>query len=98
MSVLGHHSRVEYQGGLDMRFLRGMLATAILSVVVASTAYAQAIGQIHGKVTDNTNAIVPGVTVTVAGTGLQQPLTAVTTASGTYSFPNVPIGTYSVTF
>jgi len=65
---------------------------------VAGPAYAQAIGQIHGKATDNTGAIMPGVTVTVAGTGLQRPLSAVTTQSGTYSFPNVPIGTYSVTF
>ena len=41
---------------------------------------------------------MPGVTVTVAGTGLQQPLVAVTGTTGTYQFPNVPIGTYSVTF
>jgi hypothetical protein len=75
-----------------------MLATAILTVAVAGSAYAQAIGQVHGKATDNTGAIMPGVTVTVAGTGLQQPLVAVTTQSGTYSFPVVPIGTYSVTF
>jgi hypothetical protein len=89
---------MEYQGGLHMRFLRGMLATAILTVAVAGSAYAQALGQIHGKATDNTAAVMPGVTVTVAGTGLQQPLVAVTSQSGTYSFPVVPIGTYSVTF
>jgi len=81
-----------------MRFFRGMLATAILTVAVAGSAYAQAIGQIHGKATDSTAAVLPGVTVTVAGTGLQQPLVAVTSQSGTYSFPVVPIGTYSVTF
>ena len=40
---------------------------------------------------------MPGVTVTVAGTGLQQPLVAVSSQS-TYSFPVVPVGTYSVTF
>jgi hypothetical protein len=81
-----------------MRLLRGMLATAIVTVAVAGSAYAQALGQIHGKVTDNTAAVMPGVTVTVAGTGLQQPLVAVTSQSGTYSFPVVPIGTYAVTF
>ena len=81
-----------------MRFLRRMLAATILTILAAGPAYAQAVGQIHGKVTDNTGAIMPGVTVTVAGSGLQQPLVAVTTQSGTYSFPVVPIGTYSVTF
>ena len=81
-----------------MRILRGVLAAAILTVAAAGPTYAQAVGSVFGKVTDNTGAVMPGVTVTVAGTGLQQPLTAVTTQSGTYSFPNVPIGTYSVTF
>ena len=60
-----------------MRLLRRVLAMAILSIAVAGSAYAQALGQIHGKVTDNTAAVMPGVTVTVAGTGLQQPLVAV---------------------
>ncbi len=41
---------------------------------------------------------MPGVTVTVSGTGLQLPRTAVTTDTGAYQFPNIPIGTYTVTF
>ncbi len=81
-----------------MRFLRGVLAAAILTIAVAGPAYAQAVAHIFGKVTDNTGAVMPGVTVTVAGTELQKPLAAVTTQSGTYRFPIVPIGTYSVTF
>jgi len=55
-------------------------------------------GSIFGKVTDSTGGVMPGVTVTVSGTALQQPLTAVTGATGTYQFPTVPIGTFSVTF
>jgi hypothetical protein len=81
-----------------MRFPRGVLAAAVLTVAVAAPAYAQAVGSVFGKVTDNTGAVMPGVSVTVAGTGQQQPLTAVTTHTGTYTVPNVPIGTYSVTF
>ena len=53
---------------------------------------------IVGIVTDSTGAVLPGVTVTVAGTGLQQPLVAHTTRTGGYRFLNVPIGTYNVTF
>ena len=58
----------------------------------------KALGSIFGKVTDSSGGVLPGVTVTVTGTGLQQPLVATTSESGTYQFPSVPIGTYTVTF
>ena len=77
---------------------RGSVLCACLLTLWASTASAQAIGSIFGKVTDDSGAVLPGVTVTVTGTGLQQPLVAVTTASGAYQFPSVPIGTYTVSF
>ena len=78
--------------------LRRMLAAAILAIAVAGQADAQAVGQIVGTVTDRSGAVMPGVTVTVSGAGLQQPLTAVTAQNGTYTFPTVPFGTYSVMF
>ncbi|MEI6243457.1 MAG: carboxypeptidase regulatory-like domain-containing protein, partial [Acidobacteriota bacterium] len=81
-----------------MRSVRGILLVAGILLLTAVSANAQAIGSIFGKVTDSTGGVMPGVTVTVAGTGLQQPLVAVTGATGTYQFPNVPIGTYSVAF
>jgi hypothetical protein len=80
------------------RGFRGILLAAGILAVTAGTANAQAIGSIFGKVTDPSNAVLPGVTVTVAGPALQQPLVAVTSGSGTYQFPSVPIGTFSVTF
>ena len=81
-----------------MRGVRGFLLVAGILLLSAVSANAQAIGSIFGKVTDSTGGVMPGVTVSVAGTGLQQPLVSVTGATGTYQFPNVPIGTYSVTF
>ena len=78
-------------------FLRRVLLCAGLFSLWALPAHAQAVGSIFGKVTDSSGAVLPGVTVVVAGTGLQQPLTN-TSASGTYQFPSVPIGTFSVTF
>jgi hypothetical protein len=74
-----------------------MLCVCILAAW-ALPAHAQAIGSIFGKVTDPSGAVLPGVSVTVTGTGLQQPLVAVTSESGTYQFPSVPLGTYAVTF
>jgi Carboxypeptidase regulatory-like domain len=80
-----------------MRGLRVLLCAGVLAAW-AVPAHAQAIGSIFGKVTDPSGGVLPGVTVTVAGPALQQPLVAVTSENGTYQFPSVPIGTFSVTF
>src|SRR5204862_796465 len=40
----------------------------------------------------------PGATVTLSGSSLIQPLVAVTTETGAYRFPRIPIGTYTVMF
>src|SRR5687767_10272669 len=74
-----------------------LLATA-LTVMMTGAASAQATGSIFGKVTDASGGVLPGVTVTVSGPSLQQPLVGVTQESGAYQFPVVPIGTFSVTF
>jgi hypothetical protein len=78
-------------------FGRSLLLAALLCALTTS-AHAQGMGSIFGKVSDSSGAIMPGVTVTVTGTGLQQPRVAVTTETGAYQFPNIPIGTYTVTF
>ena len=80
-----------------------MRLTAVLAALVlvagSGSALAQVqTGDITGKVTDNTGAILPGATVTLTGAGLIQPQTATTSATGTYNFPRIPIGTYSVRF
>ena len=70
-----------------MRGFRGSLLLAGLLTLLAASASAQAIGSIFGKVTDASGGVLPGVTVTVAGPSLQQPLVAVTTATGDLSVP-----------
>ena len=75
-----------------------VVALTVAGLALASTAHAQGVGSIFGKVTDASGSVLPGVTVTVTGTGLQQPLVAQTSASGTDQFPTVPVGTYAVTF
>lgn len=55
-------------------------------------------GEIHGRVTDALGAVLPGATVTVEGPALIQPEVSVTTETGAYSFPRLPVGTYSVRF
>ena len=80
------------------RGYRAMLLTACILAAWATSAHAQAIGSIFGKVTDSSGGVLPGVTVTVTGSALQQPLVATTSESGTYQFPSVPLGTFTVTF
>ena len=81
-----------------MRVFRIAMIATVLSVVMTGAASAQATGSIFGKVTDASGGVLPGVTVTVSGPTLQQPLMQVTAESGAYQFPVVPVGTFSVKF
>jgi Carboxypeptidase regulatory-like domain len=61
------------------------------------TALAQTTGRIEGTVIDQANSPLPGVTVELAGRSLQGTRTAVTAANGTFRFPSLPPGPYTVT-
>ena len=80
--------------------LRKTLSASALMLVLGTTAAVaqQQTGEIYGRATDNSGAVLPGATVTVAGPALIQPRVAVTSEAGTYRVPELPIGTYSVTF
>src|SRR5437868_4309236 len=70
---------------------------ALLATSAIASAQSQT-GEIFGKATDSSGALLPGVTVTVTGPVLLQPLTAVTSETGTYQFPRIEIGEYAVKF
>lgn len=56
-------------------------------------------GTLQGKASDESASILPGVTVSVSGpTIIGGVMTTVTGPSGTFRLPNIPIGTYRVTF
>ena len=55
-------------------------------------------GRINGTVTDDTGAILPGVTVSVSSPALIQPQVQVTGADGSYRFLALPPGVYAVDF
>ncbi|HZT76273.1 MAG TPA: carboxypeptidase regulatory-like domain-containing protein [Vicinamibacterales bacterium] len=51
-----------------------------------------------GVVKDSQDAVLPGVTVTATSPALIGSQTAVTESNGTYRFPSLPPGTYTLTF
>ena len=78
---------------------RGLLAVAaaVLTLLTASAGLAQTgTGRISGLVKDATGALAPGVTVTALHeeTGVRHE--TVTTDSGLFLFPSLPVGPYAV--
>ena len=55
-------------------------------------------GTIMGTVTDESGAVLPGVTATLQGANVPGQPTTVTGSDGVYRFPSVPPGEYNVTF
>src|SRR5690242_18002190 len=73
-----------------MRLLRaGSVCTVLL--LLAAGASAQ---ELNGRVTDESGAVLPGVTVTVTQTDTNVSRTVVTADTGTYAMPNLPTGPY----
>ncbi len=75
---------------LIFTLLAGLLAAAPLSAQTFR-------GTILGTVTDPSGAVLPGAKVTVKNTGTGLERTTETSADGSYSVPELPIGTYTVT-
>ncbi|HYE89095.1 MAG TPA: carboxypeptidase regulatory-like domain-containing protein [Vicinamibacterales bacterium] len=73
------------------------LCITLLSMV-APTFAQEFRGRINGTVTDNTGAVLPGVTVTASSPALIQPQVQVTGADGGYRFLALPPGVYTIDF
>jgi hypothetical protein len=71
---------------------------ALFATSAMTFAQGQQTGEIFGRATDQSGAVLPGVTVTLTAPTLLQPLVAVTSETGSYQFPRLEIGTYSVKF
>src|SRR5204863_6310603 len=68
-------------------------------VLMPRAAMAQGGGSIIGTVTDQTQGVLPGVTVTVSGPALMGTRTGVTDSEGKYRIPALPPGSdYTVMF
>ena len=85
-----HHSR-----------LKRAAITALLTFLIVSVGMPRALGIgptgfIVGTVMDNTGAALPGVTVTVNNQATAETRTVQVDQSGNFTFPALPVGTYTV--
>ena len=75
-----------------------VIGAVVLVLAWAAIAAAQD-ASINGRVTDESGAVLPGVTVTATSPALQVPsMVAVTDERGDYRLTPLPIGTYTVEF
>ena len=83
-----------------MRRLHPPIAVLVLLLALCPTAVGSAqtvsatTGAINGKVTDQSGAVLPGVTVTVTQTATGLTRTVVTDGDGSYIVSNLPTGPY----
>ena len=81
---------------------RSAALSVLFMLVLASGAGAQTVssttGAIDGRVTDASNAVLPGVTVTLAGAAMMGTRNTVTSETGTFRFISITPGLYTVTF
>ena len=76
-----------------------MRVSRLILLLLASTSlFAQADrGSISGMVTDNSGAVVPGITLTLQNQATNLTYSATASDTGAYSFLNLPVGTYDLT-
>ena len=71
---------------------------ALLLAVGIDASAQEFTGNIYGRIVDPSNAVMPGVTITVDGAAIQSQRQAGSEANGSYRFPSLPPGEYRVTF
>ena len=76
-----------------------LCCVVVMGLFLMQTAGAQqTLGGIVGTVTDASGSILPDVSVTAVEDGTHLTRTAQSSSAGSYAFPNLPIGTYTLTF
>ena len=72
------------------------LVAVMMLLAFATSAHAQT-SSISGVVTDTAGGVVPGASVSVVNDATKETLEGVTNSQGQFSFPALPVGTYTVT-
>src|SRR5688500_16950352 len=81
-----------------MKFWSRIVLAALCALATSPAAAQEITATLTGTVTDETGAVLPGVTVTVRNTGTGFSKDVVTTTEGVYTAPLLPTGRYEATF
>ena len=76
------------------RSIVSVMCAVATVVLMSGIAWAQGTAQLNGRVSDESGAVLPGVTVTVTQTDTAFTRTTVTDETGNWLLPNLPIGPY----
>jgi len=79
-----------------IRYLRNCAVFGLSLVLMNGVAWAQATAALAGRVTDESGAVLPGVTVTSTQTDTAFTRTVTTDATGAWTIPNLPTGPYKL--
>jgi len=78
-------------------FRQGILAALLLLTLFVTASAQEFRGSVTGKVTDPNGAAIPGATVTIKNIETNSETTATTNDEGTYNFPLLQPGKYTLT-
>src|SRR5262245_22025225 len=79
------------------KMIKAFTAMIVLILLGSVSLFGQSNGSVKGLVKDTTGAILPGATITLTNKATQRVQTTLSTETGTYVFPALPPGEYSVT-
>src|SRR5437773_12159632 len=74
--------------------MKKLLVVAALAGFSACCLYAQTFGEVTGRVTDPSGAVIPGASVALTNVNTNAVRNVVTAEAGAYTFPSVPPGFY----
>src|SRR5438309_1671259 len=81
--------------GAAVRVLAAAMVVLITTLTTPS-AFAQTTGQVVGTIVDPQGGVLPGATVSATSPQLQGTRTAIADSTGTFRFPTLPPGTYTI--
>src|SRR2546425_1426766 len=74
--------------------MKTLLVVTVLAGLSACCLYAQTFGEVTGRVTDPSGAVIPGASVTLSNVNTNAVRSVVSTETGAYTFPSVAPGPY----
>src|SRR5262249_10563080 len=93
----GNHPGKRARGGGTMDGIRNVKRLFVIAVVAGFSVcclFAQTFGEVTGRVTDPSGAVIPGASLTLTNVNTSGVRNVVTTEPGTYTFPSIPPGVY----